>query len=1135
MANNVDVNITIRSLGETVVKNLTTQVVKAKGAVSQLGAAVTEAAGRFGNMASKAIVFDTATRAVKSLQGTVQRVAGAFDSFEQAMRKANTMADKGTEGYKAMKAEIVELSKSIPMLREQLAEGLYQAISNGVPEADQKGFLEQSAKAAVGGVADLGQTITVTSTMIKNYGLAWSAAGEIQDKIQMTAKNGVTSFEQLAQALPRVSGSASQLGVQVDELMATFATATGVTGNTSEVSTQLAAVLNSLIKPSSEATRAAAAMGISFDAASIKACGGFQNFLIELDKSVQEYAASSGQLSQTIYGQLFGSAEALRLLGSLTGEQKDTFAANIAAMSNSAGTIDAAYEQMTAGAIPFGIVLKNQVLAATDWIAAMASMSAPVISWIGGLGEAIMAVSQLRIATAATAGVVKTFGVAIKSTAAWQAIVSAATKTWTIAQAALNAVMSLNPIGLVILAVTALVAAIVYAYNNCEGFRNICDKVWTAVKKVATAVWDFLVRAFEQASKVIKTAWEWVKNFFGIADDADATKAADQIDKQTKATEKLTDATERAGLKAKEAIDWQKMSYQQLGEAIERQKTKVAGLAGTNAATAKSEAALLRQMEARYKKLGKDYNLDNNAGGKQFDGKTLIANAKSYKELSNSITYYREQLEKTSPAQTDQIARLSRLIAETERSRDAVAALYAQYAQPAQLETLGDIDRAIEYQRSLRDTASAAQLANIDREIKRLEQLKEAIEDAAHTPVAVDQITTYRQLQDELSYYERQLQVVTVEQRAQIQLQIIELKKLKQGWDDALSAMDVPAPISQLNTIDELDKAISAYAAQAKKANVEEAAAITRTIIALERKRDMLTSLIDLPRMEAELASLDALTGKPLKMRLEMIGLDQIKANIRQLQAMLDDKINPLDAESRAEVSRNIAAWKLYENQLRRSNMTATEVWGGIRGVGNGVRSLSDALRSNSTIWERLTGVVDSAIGLYQSFVQIGQMVKVITDAIGLSKKAEAVATATSTTATAAGAATSAATSAQEVAAATAVTNAKIGEAAAKTMAAHASIPWAGIAIAGGMVAAMTGIMLALPKFANGGIAYGPTMGIFGEYAGAANNPEVVAPLDKLKALIGTPDGASRNYEFLIRSRNLVAVSEKEQRRRSRS
>ena len=40
-------------------------------------------------------------------------------------------------------------------------------------------------------------------------------------------------------------------------------------------------------------------------------------------------------------------------------------------------------------------------------------------------------------------------------------------------------------------------------------------------------------------------------------------------------------------------------------------------------------------------------------------------------------------------------------------------------------------------------------------------------------------------------------------------------------------------------------------------------------------------------------------------------------------------------------------------------------------------------------------------------------------------------------------------------------------------------------------------------SFANGGIISGPTLGLMGEYAGANSNPEVVAPLSKLKSMIG--------------------------------
>jgi hypothetical protein len=54
--------------------------------------------------------------------------------------------------------------------------------------------------------------------------------------------------------------------------------------------------------------------------------------------------------------------------------------------------------------------------------------------------------------------------------------------------------------------------------------------------------------------------------------------------------------------------------------------------------------------------------------------------------------------------------------------------------------------------------------------------------------------------------------------------------------------------------------------------------------------------------------------------------------------------------------------------------------------------------------------------------------------------------------------------------------------------------------------------------FANGGIVSGPTMGLIGEYPGAKSNPEVVAPLDKLKDMLGGNGGG----QFVLRGSDLV-------------
>lgn len=63
--------------------------------------------------------------------------------------------------------------------------------------------------------------------------------------------------------------------------------------------------------------------------------------------------------------------------------------------------------------------------------------------------------------------------------------------------------------------------------------------------------------------------------------------------------------------------------------------------------------------------------------------------------------------------------------------------------------------------------------------------------------------------------------------------------------------------------------------------------------------------------------------------------------------------------------------------------------------------------------------------------------------------------------------------------------------------------------------------------FANGGIVSGPTMGLMGEYPGASTNPEVIAPLDKLKSLIGNQSGT---LEARISGNDLLILMNKANR-----
>ena len=69
-----------------------------------------------------------------------------------------------------------------------------------------------------------------------------------------------------------------------------------------------------------------------------------------------------------------------------------------------------------------------------------------------------------------------------------------------------------------------------------------------------------------------------------------------------------------------------------------------------------------------------------------------------------------------------------------------------------------------------------------------------------------------------------------------------------------------------------------------------------------------------------------------------------------------------------------------------------------------------------------------------------------------------------------------------------------------------------------------------IPTFSEGGIVSGPTVGLMGEYAGANTNPEVIAPLNKLKDMIG---GQTIQVQGMISGEDIFLSNDRYSRRKN--
>lgn len=1225
------------------------QLVTATSTVADLRQVMDKAKGSAGKLRDTLLAYTQTVQTMQNVNNAVAQLTNTLNSvteesrtFAAAMKAANTMAGKDAAGFERLKGQVSDLSKTIPIARDQLANGLYQVISNGVPEDNWISYLEASAKSSIGGIADVGEVVKVTSTIIKNYGLEWSAAQDIQDKIQLTAKNGVTSFEQLAAALPSVTGQAAQLGVSLTEMLAVMSTLTGVTGNTAEVSTQLSSVLTALTKESSKSQKMAAEMGIEFNAASIKAAGGLRNYLQELDKTITAYAAKSGQLKESIYAKLFGRAEALRLVNALTGQLAEKYNENIAALDASAGTMEAAYADMASTGAAQLQQLKNKWGEYTDTIADAAQGIQPVLNFGSQLGMTLVSVltiteafrklhfvqSLLSTNMVRNVAVYALFGTNSRKVAQAVNVMSnsmrsAATRAIAL-KVAMRGLMAATGIGIAFVALGVVISKLAGAFDSVgtsadgaagqlEDFGKAADSVQEAYDNTLSSTYSDLMGKYEKLKegwKSLTTEQEkiaWIKNnkaafddlrlginsvsdaealFAGntdavveaftrrakaaarmaqltelyrkqieLADEYARTSIAIQDDankhgRHAKAGDEITDASYRSSRygKVNKAGKWEfteegaklysgtNTSSSPVLKAIEaRQNANDAKIKEVEAKFAAENAAANATIKpgTHTTKPGKD---DKKTGKTD---KVLIENAKSYKDLTNNVAYYQQEIEKCDITDTERIQTLLKAKATAEAAVKAFTDMTEAAAVPTELKTLDDYDKKLSYLQKQKKGASKENIAAIDEEIRKVEAAKRALEDEAVAALKDDEIKTYDQLNAKLDYYNRLLKSGDEAQRKFAQEGINRLNQLQDKWDEAIEQMKLPATT---NSLKDIDAAISFYSARQQKEDADNIRKTQAIIDQLTAKKRVLQLGIELPEMQREIAEVNALSGKEFKMKIRGYGFEELTRKIRDLQKILADTKNPVTESQRKEIEGMIATYENWRKQSVSTFGAFQEGWNGIKGVGSGIESISNALEGNGNAWQTVTGLVDGFLSIMNGIntvVTIIDMLTAATTAHAVAKGAESAAVITSTTAQGVEAATqeAAVAAALPVIIANKLATASYMElASAMFFAAHAAIPFAGFGIAAGFIAAATAMVQAVGvmPFANGGVVSGPTMALIGEYAGASNNPEVVAPLDKLRSMI-EPGIARVEVVGKIKGRDIVLVQEKEYNHRKRS
>ena len=337
-----------------------------------------------------------------------------------------------------------------------------------------------------------------------------------------------------------------------------------------------------------------------------------------------------------------------------------------------------------------------------------------------------------------------------------------------------------------------------------------------------------------------------------------------------------------------------------------------------------------------------------------------------------------------------------------------------------------------------------------------------------------------------------------------------------------VKSIKAPTYTANADNLKEYKENIQALNAELQTASMERAAEINREIELWQQYADKIRE-----------------AGKISEINNSANTLKDIGDNIQ----ILTDQLQTATVDEAALINQQIAAWNEKAEAIRNAGKEAEKSagstgkalmqgWSGIKGIGSSIEGITSALQGNGNAWQTVTGIVDGFLGLYQGFQTVIQIIGTLTGVTNMltaAKQSEAIATATASTTAVTGAAQEMAASAALAATKNVETTSNVAAAASGALAAHSGIPFVGIALGLAAVAAIIAAMASLPKFAKGGIVSGPTLAMVGEYAGASGNPEVIAPLDKLRGMLAQP--ASMDFSkvrFEIKGRTLVGILEKE-------
>ena len=505
------------------------------------------------------LVANAISKAVEALKEFAKEVVTVGMEFDTQMSKVKAISGATAEEMTALRDKAKEMGETTKFTASEAGEAFEYMAMAGWKTEEMLSGIEGIMNLAAASGESLGTTSDIVTDALTAFGYTAKDAGHFADVLAAAATNANTDVAMMGQSFKYVAPLAGAMSYSAEDVAIALGLMANAGIKADQAGTSLRNVLQRMAKPTKESENAMNELGLAlydengqmYSLMEImeQLRGGFSNIMIpieeydaavaDLDKELEDgtlsqkkYEEALEELNLRAFGAegaekaraaaMLGGARALAgLLAIANASQKDfddltssiygcKDAAEIMAktmLDNLGGDMTILQSKLAGVKLALYEQLEPALRSGVEVLSGLVE----VLKWLVDHSEAIA--GGIKVIAAAV-GAYVAYTTAIKIMNDGFMSLSIVTKAVAAAQSVLNAVMAANPIGLVIAAITALVAAFVILWNKSEEFREFWIGLWEKIKEVASATVEGIINFFSNAWESIKNAWSNTKEFF---------------------------------------------------------------------------------------------------------------------------------------------------------------------------------------------------------------------------------------------------------------------------------------------------------------------------------------------------------------------------------------------------------------------------------------------------------------------------------------------------------------------------------------------------------------------------------------------------------------------------------------------